>query len=57
MILGILWGLRDRMVRDSAREVSLAQVSCTVMYAYVAPLTLVGVWSMALGLRRHIEWY
>ena len=33
----------------------LAQVSCTVMYAYVAPHTLVGAWSMSLGLRRHIE--
>ena len=25
------------------------------MYAYVASATLVGVWSMALGLQRHIE--
>ena len=49
--------LRDKMVRDCAKEVSLAQVSCTVMYAYVAPPTLVGAWSMVLGLRRHIEWY
>ena len=42
------------MVRDCAREVSLAQVSCTVMYAYVAPHTS-GCVVDVLGLRRHIE--
>ena len=34
------------------REVSLAQVSCILMYVYVAPPTPVGAWSMALGLRQ-----
>ena len=32
--------------------VSLAQVSCILMYVYVAPPTPVGAWSMALGLQR-----
>ena len=32
------------------REVSLAQVSCVMMYVFVGPPTLVGAWSMALVL-------
>ena len=39
------------------REVSLAQVSCILVYVYVAPPTPVGVWSMAFGLRQRIEYY
>ena len=39
------------------REVSLAQVSCILMYVYVAPPTPVGAWSMALGLRQRFEYY
>ena len=38
-------------------EVSLAQVSCILMYVYVAPPTPVGAWSMALGLRQRFEYY
>ena len=37
---------------SEVREVSLAQVSCILMYVYVAPPTPVGAWSMALGLRQ-----
>ena len=58
--LGILWillGLMDRMVKGCVREVSLAQVSCMLLYVYVAPPTPVGAWSMALGLRQRIEYY
>ena len=45
-ILGILLGLECGMIRDCAREVSLAQVSCILMYiCYVAPPTLVGACS------------
>ena len=51
-ILGILLGLKCGMVRDFAREVSLAQISCTV-----ALPTLVGEWSMALVLWQRIEYY
>ena len=53
-IFGKLLGLVGRIVKGCVREVSLAQVSCIV---YVAPPTPVGAWSMALGLRRHIEYY
>ena len=38
-------------------EVSLAQVSCILIYVYVALPTPVGAWSMALGLRQCIEYY
>ena len=41
-----------RIVKGCVREVSLAQVSCILMYVYIAPLTPVGAWSMALGLRQ-----
>ena len=36
-----------RIVKGCVREVSLAQVSCILMYVYVAPPTPVGAWSMA----------
>ena len=48
-ILGKLLGLMGRIVKGCIREVSLAQVSCILMYVYVAPPTPVGAWSMALG--------
>ena len=44
-------------VKGCVREVSLAQVSCILMYVYVAPPTPVGAWSMALGLRQRFEYY
>ena len=44
-----LLGLMGRIVKGCVREVSLAQVSCILMYVYVAPPTPVGAWSMALG--------
>ena len=44
-------------VQDCTSEVSLAKVSCLMMYTYVAPPTLVGAWSMALVLRQRIEYY
>ena len=53
-ILGILLGL---MVKGCVREVSLAQVSCILMYVYVASPTLVGAWLMALGLRQRNDYY
>ena len=49
--------LRGGMVSDCVREVSLAQVSLILTYVYVAPPTLVGVWSMVLGLLWRIEHY
>ena len=49
-------GLIDRIVKRCVREVSLAQVSCILMYVYVAPPTPVGAWSMALGLRQRFEY-
>ena len=55
--LGILLGLMGRIVKGCVREVSLAQVSCILMYVYVAPPIPVGAWLMALGLRQHIEYY
>ena len=56
-ILGKLLGLMGRIVKRCVMEVSLAQVSCTLMYVYVAPPTPVGAWSMALGLRQRFEYY
>ena len=56
-ILGILLGLMGRIVKGCVRGVSLAQVSCILMYDYVAPPTPVGAWSMALGLRQRIYYY
>ena len=56
-ILGKLLGLIGRIVKGCVREVSLAQVSCILMYVYVAPPTPVGAWSMALGLRQRFEYY
>ena len=56
-ILGKLLGLMGRIVKECVREVSLAQVSCILMYVYVAPPTPVGAWLMALGLRQRIEYY
>ena len=56
-ILGRLLGLMGRIVKGCVREVSLAQVSCILMYVYVAPPTPVGAWSMALGLRQRFECY
>ena len=50
-------GLMGRIVKGCVREVSLAQVSCILMYVYVAPPTPVGAWSMALGLRQRFEYY
>ena len=55
--LGILEKLLGLMVKGCVREVSLAQVSCILMYVYVAPPIPVGACSMALGLRQHIEYY
>ena len=55
--LGILFGLKCGMVRDCAREVSLVQVSCVMMFVFVAPPTLVGAWPMALVLWQLIEYY
>ena len=46
---GKLLGLMGRIVKGCVREVSLAQVSCILMYVYVALPTPVGAWSMALG--------
>ena len=54
---GKLLGLMDRIVKGCVREVSLAQLSCILMYVYVAPPTPVGAWSMALGLRQRFEYY
>ena len=51
-ILGKLLGSMGRIVKGCVREVSLAHVSCILMYVYVAPPTPVGAWSMALGLRQ-----
>ena len=51
-ILGKFLGLMGRIVKGS-----LAQVSCILMYVYVAPPTPVGAWSMALGLRQRLEYY
>ena len=56
-ILGKLLGLMGRIVKRCVMEVSLAQVSCILMYVYVAPPTPVGAWSMALGLRQRFEYY
>ena len=56
-ILGKLLGLMGRIVKGCVREVSLAQVSCILMYVYVAPPTPVGAWSMALGLQQRFEYY
>ena len=56
-ILGKLLGLMGRIVKECVREVSLAQVSCILMYVYIAPPTPVGAWSMALGLRQRFEYY
>ena len=50
---GILWG---GTVSDCVREVSLEQVSSILMNVYVALPTLVGAWSMALGLWWHLEY-
>ena len=55
--LGILGKLLGRIVKRCVMEVSLAQVSCILMYVYVAPPTPVGAWSMALGLRQRFEYY
>ena len=52
----LLW-LMGRIVKGCVREVSLAQVSCILMYVYAAPPTPVGAWSMALGLRQRFEYY
>ena len=46
-----------RIVKGCVRELSLARVSCILMYVYVAPPTPVGAWSMALGLRQRFEYY
>ena len=54
---GDLGEIAGRMVKGCVREVSLAQVSCILMYVYVAPPTPVGAWSMALGLRQRFEYY
>ena len=56
-ILGKLLGLMGRIVKACVREVSLAQVSCILMFVYVAPPTPVGAWSMALGLRHNFIFY
>ena len=45
-----------RIVKRCVMEVSLAQVSCILMYVFVAPPTPVGAWSMALGLRQRFEY-
>ena len=52
----LLW-LMGRIVKGCVREVSLAQVSCILMYVYVAPPTPAGAWSIALGLRQRFEYY
>ena len=51
-LLGILLGLKCGMVRDC-----MAQISCLLVYVYLAQLTLVGVWSMALVLWQCIEYH
>ena len=56
-VIYILLGLMGRIVKRCVMEVSLAQVSCILMYVYVAPPTPVGAWSMALGLRQRFEYY
>ena len=56
-ILWILLVLIGRIVKGCVREVSLAQVSCILVYVYVAPPTPVGAWLMVLGLRQCIEYY
>ena len=56
VIVGILLGLKCRILRDGSREKSLAQVSCVMLYVYVVPPTLVGWWLMALVLRQSIEY-
>ena len=48
-------GVHEHGVQCHIRDVSLAQVSCILMYVYVPPPTPVGAWSMALGLWQHIE--
>ena len=55
--MGKLLGLMGRIVKRCVREVSLAQVSCILMYVYVALPTPVGAWSVALGLRQRFEYY
>ena len=55
-ILGKLLGLMGRIVKGCVREVSLAQVSCILMYVYVAPPIPVGAWSM-VGLWQRFEYY
>ena len=55
-VLGKLLELMGRIVKGCVSEVSLAQVSCILMYVYVAPPTPVGAWSMALGLRQRFEY-
>ena len=52
--LGKLLELMGRIVKGCVREVSLAQVSCILMYVYVNLPTPVVAWSMALGLRQRI---
>ena len=47
---GIVGILRGGMASDCVRVVIL-------MYVYVATPTQVGAWSMAMGLRRRIEYY
>ena len=49
-ILGKLLGLMGRIVKRCVMEVSLAQVSCILMYVYVAPPTWVrGRWPWGYG--------
>ena len=56
-IMGKLLGLMGRIVKGCVREVSLAQVSCILMYVYVALPIPVDAWSMALGLWQRFEYY
>ena len=49
-LTGNISGVKCGMGRDFARDVSLAHVSCILMYVYVALLSLVGAWLMVLVL-------
>ena len=53
--LGILLGLMDRIATECARELSLSQVGCILMYVCVAAPTTVVSWSIALGLPNELH--
>ena len=55
--LGEIAGVNGQIVKGCVREVSLAQVSCILMYVYVPLPTPLGAWSMALGLQQRIYYF